>query len=172
MATGNISTSDHRIISFEIKAGVGYPGLRRNPRASDWIACLLGLRSSLTTLTGKIRSKEELEIETESLEKAIVSSSCSFKECTCKESPLVPNSNLVVETPEALRWKPRLAGTSTNNCTGLLKKLSGRVRSHCNEMQSLPESTKRIKVLCREDQATQIGSLKKDDGFWTTFMGK
>nr|CAH7756691.1 unnamed protein product [Callosobruchus chinensis] len=169
------------MVRFEIGSDGESFKPRRNPRTTDWETYLTGLRRDLGGSPPNISTREELEKAVTSLGEIVTHSfeaSCPLKEVNVKRVPWWGRSleDLRRKTRKALNKATKKGTAAAWNDyrearRDFKKELRQRKRTSwqefCGEINSLPESARLMKVLSGEGRE-KIGSLKKEDGNWTT----
>ena len=173
------SMSDHRHISFKIRAGLKERYSYRNPRKTDWESYKEDLDTYLKGISRDIRTVIDVELAVDQLQHAILSS--YHQNCPTKpacSSRLVPwwnheLSRLRAKTRRLFNLAKRtgnwadykLALTSYNKAIRKAKRSSW--KEYCWGIENIPDSARFMKIMANK-AADRLTAIKLPDGKYST----
>ncbi|XP_062710252.1 uncharacterized protein LOC134288683 [Aedes albopictus] len=174
-----ISLSDHKQILFEYEAGQQLIQTITDPRKTNWELYNTQLAEKVNTLAINTNTREELEESSKQLSNIIryaFNQSCATKErSTIRDVPWWNNKlqKLRKKTRKLFNWAKRTQQWDQykESLTTYNKEIRRSKRVHwrhtCENIENTP-ATARLQKILAKDHSNGLGTLKKEDGSFTT----
>lgn len=172
----DVSLSDHRYIKFWLEGRGASPVYRRNPRKTDWGKYTDSLKTRMGDFPSDFSSTELIDKAVRHLEASVISSfkdSCPLRKKSEKSGDPWWDNHLDQlrkkvrklfrqQKRDAVKYRSLYLAQLTSYKSEIRKKRYKGWRNFCGEVESIPGTSRLLKVLSRDTYAT--GWVKRPDG--------